>query len=275
MCFTWGITYNINENKLNKLLPIFLIVISFIANSGCTEKPRNVELAPTQENKKLPQSKFEGIPFPGNQQQAKTTGFTDCHTEGGMGGYKCFLDRQVKFEGYEFYSAYILLNTDNNLVYPDTPYNLQEPNSYAIQNTPPQEKYSYHSIHLWTNPTIDASCVEKNAGMGGFASSGCSSGEVFLHQLENKGWVKRCDEGSNTYSRCSYYTKDGSYRISTSGMVQTYVSDLKGTFVQLHLEIDPLSPYRYGVDYKEILDQQELKNQEKKVDEDFIKSMKI
>jgi len=266
---------------LNKLLPAFLIVLSFIANSGCTEKPKNIELtlknielAPTQKYKKLPQSKFEGIPFPASQQQAKATGFTDCHTEGGMGGYKCFLDRQVKFEGYEFYSAYILLNTDNNLVYPDTPYNWQEPNSYPIQNTPPQKEYSYHSIHLWTTPTIDSSCVEENASKGGFASVGCSSGEVFLKHLESKGWIERCDKGGNRYRGCYYYTKSGSYRINTIDMVQTPVAGSRDIAVQLHLEIDPLSPYRYGVDYKEVLDKQELDNQEKKVDEDFIKSMR-
>ena len=69
---------------MNKTLITSLMTLCLITSTACTEKPKSKEPTKEQESKslpqykKLPQSVFEGIPFPANKEQAKSAGFTNC-----------------------------------------------------------------------------------------------------------------------------------------------------------------------------------------------------
>jgi len=274
-----------NNNKMNKTLVTSLMTLCLITSAACTEKPKSNEVTKEQEtksfphHKELPQSVFEGIPFPANQQTAKSAGFTDCkqsssnYYDSSEVGYKCFLDRKIQFNGYEFASAYVLLNTSNNLE--DIGNRGKQTPVSAIHQ---HNEYTYRSIHLLTQDKLDEACVNKAKSDKSYIflpSEFCSTGKVFLNKLEQKGWLMSLgsstgeDEiGSHTMA---YYSKDGNYRIVDWGKTNNVVGINNN---ELHIELEPLSPSSYGKAYKKVFDSNEVTNQAIKKEQDFIKSMK-
>lgn len=268
---------------MNKIRATSLIAIILTTNA-CTREPEPLE-QPTQQERKsyiekhykrLPQSIIDGIPFPANNEQAKLSGFTDCEVRGDTNDkqFKCILNRKIKFEGFEFESGYIELNTYDNLIdYPisqelgfSTSDLARFQSNLTRASVAPSTEYSYRSIHVVTKNRADSACTKRNAHIlkkqyAAFEKPSledCSSDGQFIEQLEKNGWVKICYEAANGV--CAYYSKNAHFRI-----VNLYSSDF---------EVEPLSPSHYGAEYNKVVKQQELKNQSNESELDFIKSMK-
>lgn len=289
-----------NKNKIALLLGAAFLTI----NTGCTKSPE-YEKSPQMPyvddtyNQNLPQSFFDGIPFPASKEDAKSAGFTECViTEDKQ--YKCSTKRKVHFEGFEFESAYVLLNTNENRRDFQIIYDTKDFTSNFIatikENARLNSKarsndYSYHSVHLIADsvpkPTCeksDARLLKNNTKRESYKD--CSTNNHFLKKLEDTGWVVTCDESKP--NKCVYYNKEGSYRIINheyAGIVLERETDPKSQSMYkkstaIHLEIDPLSPSEYGVSYSQAMKKIQLENQAKELEkqaidkeQDFIKSL--
>lgn len=261
---------------MNSLITRLSIALCLIINTACSDKTNTKEPAKTQEHiqpemqhyKKLPQGFFEGLPFPANKEQAKTAGFTNCDSRN-EDEYTCTLNRKLKHNGYEFDLAYIELNTSYNLADYEKNAELGYSASNTVSETSTPDEYSYRTIHLYTKSESDPLCVKEKKTYIFSATEGCSSGEKYLDDLKNKGWLMRW-EGDNQSRISVYYTKDGSYRLINHGVILPINLSKPSRF---HLELEPLSPKSYGVDYKSIFDENELEKQLKSKRNDFIDSM--
>lgn len=267
---------------MNKVRATSLIVIILTINS-CSRETEPLEKPTLQERKSyiekhyktLPQSMIDGIPFPANKEQAKLSGFTDCEVLGDKNDkqYKCMLNRKVRFEGFEFESSYIELNTYDNLI--DYPMRqelgfstsdlgrLQDDLSRA--SVAPSTEYSYRSVHVVTKIERDPACTKRNAQIlkkqyAAFerpSLEDCTTDGQLIEQLEKNGWVKVCYEAAN--GTCAYYSIDAHFRI-----VNLHSSDF---------EIEPLSLHMHGVTFRAIMNKKVLINQKENQHQEFIDSM--
>lgn len=266
---------------MNKNKTALLIAVCLITNTACTESPQPQEHPQKQERnayldkhyKKLPQSVLDGIPFPATKEQAKLAGFADCQTSGDK-QFKCSLNRKIKFEDYEFESAYVLLNTEDNLTdYPkSTELGWEVSDNGRFQadlsraSLTPSTEYSYRSIHFMTKNTGEPSCNKRNTQFSKKKYSAferptledCASDSSFREKLEKNGWLRICYEAAN--GACAYYTKTAHFRI-----VHRHSSDF---------EIEPLPPSQYGIEHKKATEQHQSETKSKAKVQTFIDSMR-